>query len=253
MKKVWINRSINAAMLLVLSVNFAACIPGGGGGKGGGSSATSGSAGPVAVANSSDTPTNLIAQQVTNVGVKNFDQINETFSVLTGVPPSEVAGVTQINGQNQDGFDALKAALPLSNDLRTFSGPTQVAILKLAGRYCYRAIRDNPNSIQGGGLRTRQQVLPPNLMVGGATIAVNNLNQNPSQLFTPENNVKIASYFIQNFWKRDPAAQPNTDDAMYVQLITELATGEAATATSSLNVLVGVCSAVLANSNVFLL
>lgn len=252
------NRVKTLVVVVIGSVVLNGCMQGGGGGDakktdGAAAPAASGGGTGVVASGGSETPTNLIAQQTTNVGLKNFDQINESFSVLTGVNAADVANPVTIGGVSHDGFNNIRSSLPLNNDLRSYGGAVQVAVFKLAARYCYRAIRDNPTSAFDATMRARNHVLPANLLVGAATVNVNNLTQTPAQLFTPANNAKIADYFIEQFWHREMNAPANMDDQNIVQLIGELAVGEAANSTSTLNVLVGACTAALANSNAFMM
>ncbi len=68
-------------------------------------------------------------------GIKNFEQIYYTMSVLTGVSPN--------NSRVKAVFDDVSSALPSNNDIKTFSTGNQVSILKLATEFCHQMIDDS--------------------------------------------------------------------------------------------------------------
>ncbi|MEM9742331.1 MAG: LamG domain-containing protein [Pseudomonadota bacterium] len=61
-------------------------------------------------------------------GVRSFSQLNDTFSVLTGVPTT--------NGAVETRFRELRGALPASNELESYAQPQQIAVQRLANEYC---------------------------------------------------------------------------------------------------------------------
>lgn len=63
-----------------------------------------------------------------DVGIRNFEQINDSMSVTTGVPKN--------TPQVEQTFDEIMQALPSSNDIRTFVSAHQTSISKLALEYC---------------------------------------------------------------------------------------------------------------------
>jgi hypothetical protein len=242
------NSSIKVTLaVLGVSLSLAGCVPGGGGG---GSSSSGGSAAAPVAATSTSTlsPAStaaLVAQQASNVGVANFDQMNQTFSVLTGVSAQNSSVMTD--------YTNLQASLPQSNNVASYSGATNTAVATLAASYCNQAITKNVASVRVPSMTTRQTVLPANLMVNGSVVAPANLtSQTPSNLFTAANEAAIAAYMIQTFWNRDPAAPANADDAVLVQLMSDLVAGEANTSTVTQNTLIAVCAATLGNANVFI-
>ena len=223
------------AQVIALVFVCSACVQSGGGGakSGGGAAATSGDSGGVTP--SPDTPTNPIVQEVANVGIKNFDQINNTFSVMTGVATT--------TGNIQNEFNALRPSLPANNDIRTFSGAVQTAALKLAARYCQEAMNN---------AATRANVIPANLLRANNTVmtVTDVFNATPATVFLTANNAKIVDFYIDRFWNRDPAAQADADDTQLVQLINDLLAAEAQTSTVTRNVLTATCTATLANVHV---
>ncbi len=80
----------------------------------------------------------LIREAVTDVGIKNFLQINATFSALTGIPTTNAAINTA--------FQSVKTQLPSGNSTKTFSASVQVAVAKLAAAYCDVALNDATQS-----------------------------------------------------------------------------------------------------------
>lgn len=241
------QKLILAATLAVISLGFVGCVQTGGGtGSGSGSGGAAGSSGSAGGASSGVSGgANPIAAAVVNVGVKNFDQINASFSVLTGV--------SQSSGNVVNDFNALKAGLPLNNDIKTFSGSSQTAVVKLAARYCQEAIANNNQAVgQAAGVTTRMVVLPSNLVTaaGVAIPAANVPGQSPAIIFSPANMPVLISSFIGRFWGRSPASVANADDAQFAQLAIDLLNGEAVTGATTQATLIGVCTAVLANANV---
>ena len=69
-----------------------------------------------------------------NVGVRNFQAINQTMSILTGVPTTDKAVAAAYAEQN--------SALPTETDVKTFVGSSQVAVFKLAVEYCNAMVSD---------------------------------------------------------------------------------------------------------------
>ncbi len=63
-----------------------------------------------------------------DVGIKNFDQINNTMSELTGVLPND-ANIQRV-------YTEVEVQLPTDNNIRSFLPAQQVAITKLATEYC---------------------------------------------------------------------------------------------------------------------
>ena len=63
-----------------------------------------------------------------DVGIRDYDRINDTMSEITGVDPN-TASV-------QAAFDDLRQQLPMDTDIRSFVSSHQVGIAKLALEYC---------------------------------------------------------------------------------------------------------------------
>lgn len=86
-----------------------------------------------------DTPTppvdNSVADPLPDIFVRNFAQVNDTMSALTGVPA--------LAGAVEDTFNDLTQQLPANNDVRSFVSSQQVAISKLALEYCDLLVDSN--------------------------------------------------------------------------------------------------------------
>jgi hypothetical protein len=71
---------------------------------------------------------NDVAEARPDIGIRDFDQVNNTLARVTGVDVT-MASV-------QSAFDELREQLPESSDVRSFVSSQQVAISKLALEYC---------------------------------------------------------------------------------------------------------------------
>lgn len=70
-----------------------------------------------------------------DVGVRNFSQLNDTMSVLTGVEAN--------NGNVSNLYNELKGQLPATTDLLSFSVSAQIAIQRLAVGYCGELVNND--------------------------------------------------------------------------------------------------------------
>jgi mono/diheme cytochrome c family protein len=80
-------------------------------------------------------------------GIRNFDQVNDTMSVLTDVSKADT----------YSSYITLKSQLPSSNSIMTFVASNQVVVMKHALDYCARMI-DNNNNYFGTASPTAMQV-----------------------------------------------------------------------------------------------
>tara|TARA_R110002072_G_scaffold276051_1_gene437643 strand:- start:412639 stop:413355 length:717 start_codon:yes stop_codon:yes gene_type:complete len=168
----------------------------------------------------------IVAQQV-DVGVKNFDQINNSFSALTGV------SVSQNNVRNL--FEDVATQLPTENDVKSFLGSNQVAVAKLASEYCNRLVND-------GNLRSQ---IWPNLDFG----------RSPSSEFNNTNIDLVINQTIDHFW--GPNVQQFDRQSDYLEmrdLFNDLLVGEnMGSSATTRNTMMGICTAALASAHVTLL
>ena len=154
----------------------------------------------------------------TGVGFRNFDQINATYSALTGVPTSNPA-VAQ-------GFIDLKSTLPFDNELATITPGQVSAYTKLAAFYCDEATSD--------------------VALRPAIYGSLDFNQPVATAFN--NPQPLASSILDRFFRPGYSQTPEgaADIQMLVTLLDEIKVGKDNTA----NVAMGLCTAVLSSAGV---
>ncbi len=160
------------------------------------------------------------------VGMRNFRQINDVMSVLTGVPRTN-ANVTAA-------FALLETALPDSNDIRTFNGSHQVAISKLAVEYCDAMVEDPALSA---------------LAIPGFNFAAL-----PNVAFDAAGKATVGKALVAKFWGSGLDSLPPEAELVETlsDLIDAVVAGKANTAVITKNVVKGVCVSLLASSQVLL-
>ncbi len=159
------------------------------------------------------------------VGVRNFAQINETMSVLTGVSPNNTVIAAS--------YTELSTQLPLTNDIRSFVASHQVATTKLAVEYCDQLF-------ENAALRSRA--------VPGFNFAAT-----PATAFTPQNKDLVVTALLDNFWGKDLDNRPTNDSTKpeLVILLNNILQGKNQnTVALTRNAVKGVCTAVLASAPV---
>lgn len=171
-------------------------------------------------------PPNIVLEEV-DVGVKNFEQVLETMSVLTGVD----ANTNAINNTYED----LKTQLPTNNDIKTFLPAHQVAVTKLAAEYCDELVDDN--SLRGS--------VWPGFNFGGTP--TNSLNAN--------GRATIINQAIDKFWGMGTISAVDKNAAIVELqiLVADLIANEANNSATTRTVVKGVCIATLATARVTLL
>lgn len=97
-----------------------------------GGSSSSGSSSRTPSGTTAKTPEQVINEAQVEVGMKNFEQINYTFSELTGVPVS--------TGAINTTYTSVEATLPTENAVKVLQSSNQVAITRLAAEYCNQLI-----------------------------------------------------------------------------------------------------------------
>lgn len=73
-------------------------------------------------------------EQANNIGTKDFMELNQTFSNLTGVPMT--------NLQIEMAYEQLKEGLPIADNIDAFSSTNKVNITKLTYQYCSEMVAD---------------------------------------------------------------------------------------------------------------
>lgn len=181
---------------------------------------------PPDIGNPGDIPPEVIQAQEIDLGVKNFEQINETMSVLTGVDPS--------TRDIENTFEELEVQLPGDNNIKSFLSANQVAITKLAAEYCDVLVDD-------GTLRA--QVWP------GL-----NFSNSPNQVLS--NNAQKLGVIIQTldkFWGMTTDNRATSETEM-LSLMNDLLAGEnLGNRGTTATVMKGVCTAALASAEVTLM
>ena len=173
-------------------------------------------------------PPAVVQNEEVDIGVKNFEQINATMSVLTGVD--------QNSNVIQNTYEELETQLPEENDIKSFLSANQVAITKLAAEYC--------NSlVDSGDLRTN---VWPNL----------NFGQGPNQVLANDNQRRIVvDQTLDSFWgsnvEMNTRSQSQTE---MMSLFNDLLAGENLNDRNTTRTVVkGICTAALSSAQVTLM
>ena len=120
-----------------------------------------------------------LTELVLRYGIKNYESINSSFSLLTGVPANNPAVAAE--------YEKQKSSLPLSRNAVQFQGSHQVGITKLAVTYCIEAFK---NAAAVGA--TGAKILPP--AITEAVLAA------PAANLSEQNIVDMSQKFIDTFW-----------------------------------------------------
>ncbi|MFT6070658.1 MAG: hypothetical protein ACJAT2_001380 [Bacteriovoracaceae bacterium] len=229
--KIRLGASIGSLLVLLLSFNHCVLQPKASKKPADGSSTnqqqtnTSGNTGNTDPVDPVDPP-NIVLEEV-DVGVKNFEQVLETMSVLTGVD----ANTNSISNTYED----LKTQLPTNNDIKTFLPAHQVAVTKLAAEYCDELVDDS--NLRGS--------VWPGFNFGGT----------PTNSLNPNGRAAVINQAIDKFWGLGTvsAADKNAAIVELQILMADLIVGEANNSATTRTVVKGVCIATLATARVTLL
>jgi hypothetical protein len=170
---------------------------------------------------------NQLRRERVFVGIKNFEQINQTMSAVTGVPIT-LNAVRNI-------YRDVASQLPTDNDIKSFAANNQVAITKLAAEYCHHAVET----------ATIRSELWPEI----------NFGQAPSSALTAERQQYLVQRTISRFWGEGVLAR---EDELVAglelrTLVLDLLNGMANNAASTRTVVKGVCVAALGSVHLQLL
>lgn len=66
--------------------------------------------------------------ELSQIGMRTFDEINESYAHITGVPTDNTAVKTL--------FDVVRRSLPSTGDIQTYMASHQMAVMQLAAAYC---------------------------------------------------------------------------------------------------------------------
>jgi hypothetical protein len=171
----------------------------------------------------------------TAVAIKNYDQVNATFSVMTGVPTNH----TPVENL----FNEVKASMLVTNDLVTMGPSVQLAIFKLAQVYCREATLST--TLRNAENVELRRVLYPSYPFFGQS-------PNPTQAFNQTANLKVEIIrgLVSKLWGPGVSAQPDAE-AELLALFDELIAGVPANENNNqqtMSILWGMCSAVLSAS-----
>lgn len=182
---------------------------------------------PTPAPNPVQPPPEVIQAQEIDVGVKNFEQINATMSVLTGV--------SSMNNAIRNTYNGLEVQLPTGNNVKSFLAANQVAITKLAAEYCDALVNSG----------TLRQGVWPNFNFSGAP---NSVLVNNTQKFT------VIDQTLNRFWGTGVGGDRSSAQLEMLSLINDLLNGEnLGSSTTTQVTMKGVCTAALASAPVTLM
>lgn len=162
-----------------------------------------------------------------DVGVKNFEQINETMAVLTGVDP----GTNAISNVYRD----LEVQLPTDNSIKSFLSANQVAVTKLAAEYCHALV-------DSGTLRA---AVWPGFNFGGTpnSVLANNTQK-----------IQFIDQTLNQFWGMNVGGDRTASQLEMLSLMNDLLQGEnLGNNGTTRDTAKGICTAALASAQVTLM
>lgn len=165
-----------------------------------------------------------------NYGIRSFEQVNETFALLTGVNPGDAAQTAL-----RDVLAGVANQLPGSNDIKAFLAANQVGISKLATEYCDSLMNSTTLRVQA----------VPNF----------NFTAAPSAALSAASADTLYSGLMDRFWGTglQMAADREESKVILSDLTTALLAGEnQADATVTLRIAKSVCVAVLSSASVMI-
>lgn len=167
-----------------------------------------------------------VARLTTDVGLKDFEQVYMTMSVLTGIDVGNESSIRNL-------FNTLNTQLPTDNSVKNFMTSQQIAIVKLAGEFCHRVFSSS----------TYYNSFFVNF----------NIAQTPSQVLNANGKLSLTNEFISRFWGFNVQPIGVEDEARSEMniLIEDLLVGENMnSSTTTRKVAKGVCTAMLASAPV---
>lgn len=160
-------------------------------------------------------------------GVKSFEMINNTMSILTGIPTT--------NALIAQAYSDVKTQLPSTLDLNSFLGSHQVAISKLALEYCDAMVES---------ASARALIFPDYGFDQIASIALDGNGR-----------AYVAGQLVGHFYGLSGVSSEIQVFAQteMLSLINDITTGKPDTVDTSKNVVKGACNAILASAPIVLL
>lgn len=171
-----------------------------------------------------------VARTSTSIGIKDFEQIHKTMSVLTGINPANERDVRDVYGE-------LSTQLPNENDVKQFNNSIQFAIFKLGSAYC-DVMLDDSNYYN-------------------AVFTSINVGSSPNQVLNNQaGKLNLVNDLINRFWGagvQDAAIVSQTQTDL-VALLDDLLTGEdLGRGATTRKVAKGVCASLIATPPVIML
>ena len=167
-----------------------------------------------------------VARLTVDVGLKDFEEIYMSMSVLTGIDVGDESSIRNL-------FNTLNTQLPTDNSVKNFMTSQQIAIIKLSGEFCHRVFSNGTyynNFFEGF-----------------------NIGQTPSQGLNANGKLALTNEFISRFWGfnvQPESVEINARNEMAI-LIDDLLIGENMnSSTTTRKVAKGVCTAMLASAPV---
>lgn len=168
-----------------------------------------------------------VARLVADVGLKDFEEIYMSMSVVTGIDVGDESGIRNL-------FNDLNTQLPTDNSVKNFMTAHQIAIVKLAGEFCHRVFNSSAyyNSF-----------------------FINfNVGQSPNQVLNNQSGkLQMVNEFINRFWGQNVQpddVETNARNEMTL-LIDDLLVGEnLSSSATTRKIAKGVCTAMLASAPV---
>lgn len=173
-------------------------------------------------------PEEEIVIQEVHVGVKNFEELNQTMSLLTGVPTS-ASSITNL-------YRDLQVQLPTSNDIKSLLSINQLSMMKLSAEYCHLLVEDGTK---------RAVIWPTTVFSEAAQTAVFGAKR-----------TAILDAMMLKFWKvqSQDLASYQAERIEMGALIDELLVGmNLASSTTTRTIIKSVCTAALSSAHVTLL
>lgn len=172
----------------------------------------------------------VVARTSSLVGIKDFEQIHRTMSVVTGINPQDHNAI-------RNAYSDLSTQLPSANDVKQFSSSIQLAIFKLGSEYC-------DEMVDNGTYRN-------------AVFVSINLGQSPNQVLNNDTGkLNLINDILNRFWGnnvQDAAVLANARTEL-LALTNQLLQGEnRGSANTTRDVAKGVCASVIGTPQITML
>ena len=175
-----------------------------------------------------ETGSTEVARLVTDVGVKDFEEIYVTFQILTGVNISNEGTLRSV-------YSDIVSQLPFDNSIKNFGTANQIAIIKLASEFCHTTFNKS----------VYYNVFFNNFNVG----------QTSNNAFSNNGKMMMIQDMINRFWGSN--VQPiNVEENAKTELnilIDDLLVGLNNSTTTTRTVAKGVCTSLLSSAPVTML